>query len=464
MARKLVLGAAAVVVVVGGAALVAPYFIGQTVESRFRAQVAAISQRTDIPIRVTAYRRHWFSADATTTARLGTRRVTLHYAIHHGPLPGFNLATIKTHWSAANLALTKGRDKPVVSAHTTVDFDGDSTTTIHAGQLEGDVTDHDGRQVHVVWQGLDGQLRVDDKQHLTLKSPGLRLQRDGVTSGYKNLTLTAQGARLRSGGLDELQPRDLVGRSDVEFGQVFFRGPGNRHNMTFSGSLESRSSVPKANRWNFHTALKLRDLALPPRDASTAALKIHAATLEAGFKDLNAHRFLALLDAIQPYQRQLVGADADEVKRINARIDALMLKRLPGLLTDDSVLQIGLPTLDTGRGAAGMQVTASLQPATVLSNPDRADRLSGLLQRAAVKASAHVDKPLMQWLLAQSEDPAKGRKALANLAQERLIGMQKGAIESSLYLDHKTMRVNGHALPDRMRRALLMGLFASGAH
>ncbi|WP_423822737.1 DUF945 family protein [Salinisphaera sp. SPP-AMP-43] len=464
MAKQFVFGAVAIVGVAVGAAVVAPYFIGQSIEARFRAQVGALDQRLGIPLRVAEYHRHWFSAEATIETMVDKQQITLHSDIRHGPLPGFNLATIDTRWAPDDLNITYDQAEPLLNARTEVGFSSSTTTSLHAAPFEGSGQAADGKPVQVAWQGMDGELWTDDQQHLQLTSPGLRVRHDGVVQGFKDLSVQAQGAQLPGEKIEELRARDLVGHSDIQFGQVFFQSPDTPQRITFGAALKGRATSSKANRWGFHTALTLHDLVLPNDQSSASALKVHELTLETAIDALNAQQLVALLSAVRPYQQQLAGASKAEVKRLNKQIGQMVIKRLPEVLTDDSALHIGLSSLATNRGSAAIDLTASLHSGSEQANPQRVSGLASLVRRAFVEASAEVDKPLLQWLLAQSDDPTKGRRTLAGLAQKGLIDKQQAQFKSSFYMDSNTMRINGQKLPDRMRRLLLMSILAASQH
>lgn len=464
MKKTLVTSAVVIVVIVAGAVLIAPYFIGRSVEARFRQRIAVIADRTDVPIHITAYHRHWFSATAATAAGFHGRRIVLRYQIRHGPLPDFDLATIRTRTTAADLPIARNGDTPFVQARTRVGFTGDSLTSIRVAPLTWDATAPDGKPLHIAWQGMHGRLKTSDRQHLTLVSPGFKAHHAGVTSGARGLRLTASSADWGDAAPADLTARDLEGESRLHVDQVFIHDPENQKDLRFGGTLDTQSTSARPNRWGVHAALKLDHIELPAESSAASALDVQRFELDAGLDGLNAKRLIALLTAIKPYQRRLAKADKRRMRHISARMNALLLRRLPDVLTDDSAMHLGIPTLATRRGAAGLDITASLRPpAPPQSNTGQATGHGlALLRRAVLAATVHVDKPLLGWMLKQGGHPQRDERALTGLRRNGLIEVSGDTLRSSLHLDADRLAVNGHVLPDRVRRALLLGIMMAG--
>ncbi len=278
MKRRLLKTIFAAIVLIVAAALVAPYFVGRTAESHFKALVADFdAQNSGFVVKVDSYHRGFYSSEATLSikplagisdrglriwslllGKRGTPEFKLH--INHGPIP---LAAFgRGHISFMPVLYTaefRGDKLPPMSIlgifkpelYTTTYFDGSrhTTVTVPPGRYSVGV-------FGVTWDGL--HLQVDGDNAYThmkyrLGIGPLHYQAENPSTGD---TYSGEIKGLKLSGTRKLAPHDFwVGRGHSSFKGGDFSINGKRTVSLREGSGQSTLRETQNGRWLDSTAV-----------------------------------------------------------------------------------------------------------------------------------------------------------------------------------------------------------------
>ena len=456
MKRRLIKIFFVAVILVVAAALVAPYFVGRTAESHFKALVADFDARNSgFVVKVDSYHRGFYDSEATLsikplagmTARgmriwsllLGKRGTPeFKLRINHGPIA---LAAFgQGHISFVPVLYTaefRGDKLPPMSIlgvfkpemYTRTYFDGSryTTVTVPPGRYSMGV-------FGLTWEGLHLQVKGDGAyRHMTyrLSIGPLRYQAQNVSNGE---TYSGEIKGLKFTGKRRLAAHDFwVGQGQSEFKGGEFRTNGKRVMLLKGGQGHSALSQTDDGRWL----------------NSSADFAQQGGTIKGWpFSRLDIGESLVHLDAVSMRallkQMRARGSDSEDQA---ARLEKMA--PLLGQVFDSAQANLSLE-LDAPDGNlnASAKVTLDQQApssATAMQAP------AALLKRVNVDASLDFGRKLVdsfsKYVLGGEQAQQRVDMVLDEWLKEGLLKPEKpGRYQSDITYRGGVLTINGHVL------------------
>ena len=439
-----------VVVLAIGVGVGAPYVIGQSVEQRFRESVDEFATESGVPVEVTRYDRHWFSATARTQVVRNTKRIEIDHVIHHGPWPDLAWATVESRPIFDALPNAQQLfDGPPLTVTTRLGLSGGTKIAVDSPAAAGQLTNGRGEKAEVEWGGLTGTFSVVDHEvRLDINAPTFRF---AIAEG----ALRFNGLRLHSEGWDVMRMADTAGKwasnASLSVDELSFRDDEERV-VSLAGKLSSEMKTIDDTELVYSNRFQLRDIALS--GIGSAPIAVESAGLSITLAGLQLEPLENMVGAMQQFQQQLQATDGIARERADTQMGLLSLEYLPKIFAGSPKLMLDVPAMRTSHGEVGASLEVALAPGVGTTPADPMQALGRTMQRLAVQASAFADKPFMQWLTGQAEAPAEAREMVSQLIAQQMLVAEDDRISARVYYDVDTLKINGKPAPPEMLQGL----------
>lgn len=193
------------VIVLAGAALSAPYFVGNTIESRFNQEINALQislPQIDPKLGISQenYQKGWFSSTSRVILTIDGKKIPIDNKIIHGPFNYFGLGKIES-----SIALDKGvnkvqdeiiqlfSDQTPLLVTTKIGF-SNTDITIYSPVIDNKSLTND-QSIFISWGGINGAISFNSHKNLNanITIPNFKISDNDKVAVIQNTVLKAQG-------------------------------------------------------------------------------------------------------------------------------------------------------------------------------------------------------------------------------------------------------------------------------
>lgn len=416
----------------------APYWIGLRVETLFHRHVARISAQTGLAIEVLRYQRGWFESRAVTRINLpGAVTLKLRHHIIHGPYAVLGWAEVESTpvlEDNPRLAHYFG-DKPAVTIHTRIAFDGSVTTRAHSPAFRQPArTDPD---VTVTWGGAKATVRFGGGNvHYTVTAPKLKL------AGPDRI-VSISGMKLEGTGAARSPTATAAGinwhtETRVRVQRFLLRDPSQNVHVQTSLSWHIETGLGPSGHYGVDSRLRIANTVIQtPRGDRSRPFKLDKAVVKIGLQGIDTQALSRLENSIgRPY------GQPGPMPVTRHRIFAILLTHLPELLSSDAELTIRIPVFASNYGHLGLRARVSLSP----PGPGFVifPRAIRLLRRLNISLRAFADKRLLQFMTPQTH-------LLQSRFARHWLELDDGRYTLRIHLGPQRFTINGQPAPGLLR-------------
>lgn len=441
-----------IVIVLVAVVLIAPYFIGQQIEPRFRQEVTQASKTVGIPMTVTAYHRHWFGSDATVAVNMSDQVIPVRFYLSHGPRSGLNWSEIHGYPEIDDSPLTTlFNGKPPFDITIFVHMLGGTSLALHSDETSGQITEKDGQTTTIVWGG--GDIHVGPDQELTASLPKLEISDQDTSIRLSGLSAKGNGPFI--GGLaSPTFDASLVPQVSVTVDHIAVDTL--KGSWSAQGSLLSKSEATKADTLDLSTTLALKNLHIQPIEQDSKPLDFNSVELAYNLTGLKRKPVEQLIRKIRALQSEAEESDKKDAQVTQHKLNNLLLSYLPDILSDDPELSVRINAQDKDNQAFKSQLVAKLAK----KDGDRIGKelqsgLLGLTTRLVANLDMTTNRAFFVSLLKQGKHPQRAEQVVKNLIREQILKADGDNLGLHLHYTINKTTLNGQEMPRQLQMVLL---------
>ncbi len=258
------------VIVLAGAALSTPYFVGNTIESRFNQEIKALQislPQIDPKLGITQenYQKGWFSSTSRVILTIDGKKIPIDNKIIHGPFNYFGLGKIES-----SIVLDKGvnkvqdeiiqlfSDQTPLLVTTKIGF-SNTDITIYSPVIDNKSLTND-QSIFISWGGINGAISFNSHKNLNanITIPNFKISDNDKVAVIQNTVLKAQG--LFTGDIGKWVDTDTSSTLTLDIEKASITNGAS----TFASKLNLVSRSTDDNAYiGSDTTLKLTDIKAP---------------------------------------------------------------------------------------------------------------------------------------------------------------------------------------------------------
>lgn len=434
------------------AAVVSPYFCGNSVEEKFDQKVvelqAVLKPNPKITFNKTEYSKGWFSSFAKTQLTVNGKPLVMDHKIIHGPWGYFGLGKIETTIEFVDKNLKANIDKlfagkAPLTLTTKMGFSGYDAIEIYSPAIAKQSIP-DSPDVTITWSGMTGKIKlVGDRAITNFEIPELVLENENGQQSFfmKNARLVGEGI-YSFDNLPNVISKNWTGNSTITIDKLGTKRINDETSLALNLDVQTKDT--DNGTVGYGVNVKLTDFVLP-KEQPIIGNKTNNIEFGIDFSGIPKKQLAEFLAYLEKYQKANIAPSEKKFIVIGQDLATELLKGTPTLKI--------FTQLENDKGKAGIAAEAKLITADTTNNLQ--SLISNAIKRLEITISPSFSETLLDEAIASGQIPQTKEQVIEAITKNNRFVLTNGQYVAKFEYKQGHLYSNGQQ-DDELQDLLLM--------